>query len=94
MIVNMLNDANNFSRSLSPLIDDCRVLLSKIPVHKVQPCFREANRCINALAKMGADMDMDFITFQLPPDCIGNEIRIDASSTAYCRSLVFLSNLF
>lgn len=38
MIINMLNDANSFSRSLSPLVDDCRVLLSRISHHKVQHC--------------------------------------------------------
>lgn len=38
IIITMLNDANSFSRSLSPLVDDCRVLLSRISHHKVQHC--------------------------------------------------------
>lgn len=37
MNINMLNDANSLSRSLSPLVDDCRVL-SRISHHRVQHC--------------------------------------------------------
>lgn len=55
MIVNMLCNDNALSRSLLPLVDDSRILLNKIPQYKVQHCFREANRCANVLAKMGAE---------------------------------------
>ena len=51
MIVNMLCNDNSFSRVLSYLIDDYRILLSRIP-HKVEHCFREANKCADAMAKM------------------------------------------
>lgn len=52
MIVNMFYNDNSFSRVLSPLIDDYRILLSRISHHKVEHYFREANRCANAMAKM------------------------------------------
>lgn len=84
-VVDMLNCDNRSSKYLSPLIDDCRVLLGKIPHHKIQHCFREANRCADNLAKKGADMEQDFISFVNPPDCIIEQVRLDALGTVYCR---------
>ena len=52
MIVNMLCNDNSFSRVLSSLIDDYRILLNRIPHHKVEHCFKEANKCADAMAKM------------------------------------------
>lgn len=37
---------------LSGLVDDCRVLLLRLPQVKVSHCFREANFCADALAKL------------------------------------------
>lgn len=97
MIINMLNDANSFSRSLSPLVDDCRVLLSRIPHHKVQHCFREANKCADDMAKMGADLAMDYTTCELPLDCVLNQIRLNTNCRRCSSSaitVVFLFYLF
>ncbi|KAM3711227.1 hypothetical protein ACJW31_01G091900 [Castanea mollissima] len=85
MIINMVCNDNARSRSLSPLVDDCRIFLNKIPQHRVQHCYREANRCADALAKMGADHSIDFVYFDKLPVCILNQIRQDALETLYCR---------
>ena len=42
------SDATNAS-----LVADCRLLLSQIPQVKVLHCFREANCCVDALARIG-----------------------------------------
>ncbi|KAK7829827.1 hypothetical protein CFP56_028802 [Quercus suber] len=38
----------------SRLVDDCRDLLLQLPQAKVSHCYREANFCADALAKLGA----------------------------------------
>ena len=30
-------------------------------------CFRQSNQCADALARLGADQDLDFRTFESPP---------------------------
>ena len=47
------------------LVDDCRDLLLQMPQVKVLHCFREANCCVDALARMGSlrcDVEMSFLT--------------------------------
>ena len=34
--------------------------------------FREANRCADALAKLGANMEDDFVVFASPPSVIAS----------------------
>ena len=29
-------------------------------------CFRQSNQCVDALARLGADQDLDFRTFESP----------------------------
>ena len=65
---------------LSGLADDCRELLLQMPQVKVSHCFREANSCADALAKMGAAASDGGACFVSPPfvvnpllhsDCVG-----------------------
>lgn len=88
VIVNMLCEHNSYWRTLSPLLDDYRNLLSRIPHHKIQHCFREVNRCADTLARMGAEMDANFISFDVPPVCILDQIRLDSLDTLYCRRCI------
>ena len=49
----------------SLLVDDCRDLLLQLPQVKILHCFREANCCADALARMGSancDVEISFVT--------------------------------
>lgn len=51
---------------------DCRDLLLQLPQVKVSHCFREANFCVDALAKLGAsasDGGACFDSHPPPPLC-------------------------
>ena len=55
---------------LSGLVDDWRELLLRLPHFKLSHCFREANFCVDVLAKLGsvsADLVADFVP---PPPSI------------------------
>jgi hypothetical protein len=67
LIVNAITNNSCCHSALSPLIDDCRKLLSQLPQVKVLHCYREANFCADALAKMGTSLEQDFILYPLPP---------------------------
>uniref|UniRef100_A0A2N9HAG3 Uncharacterized protein n=1 Tax=Fagus sylvatica TaxID=28930 RepID=A0A2N9HAG3_FAGSY len=67
LIVNAITNNSCCHSALSPLIDDCRKLLSQLPQAKVLHCYREANFCADALAKMGTSLEQDFILYPLPP---------------------------
>lgn len=46
--------SNTISGDLSVLVDDCKDLLLRLPQATVSHCLREANFCIDALAKLGS----------------------------------------
>ncbi|KAK9987091.1 hypothetical protein SO802_032042 [Lithocarpus litseifolius] len=69
----------------SSLMDDCRNLAKQIPRIRVKHCFREANRCADALARMGGILDDNFTVFESPPVDISSFLHFD------CKGL-FLSS--
>ena len=65
-IVDALGNPSYVSNIISPLLDDCRLLISRIPQICIKHCFRQANRCANSLARMCYCLDTDFSTFDSP----------------------------
>ena len=48
-------------------VSDCKEGLKKIPLVRIKHCFREANKCADALARHGALLPQNFIIFLSPP---------------------------
>ena len=65
------------------IIADCLEGLQKIPRTRVQHCYREANKCANALARRGALLPQDFVIFHFPPAEVSLLINLDATGTMY-----------
>lgn len=67
VIVDLLNGADSPNRAYSPLLYDCRSLLAKLTQARVVHVFREANKCVDFLAKRGCSMREDFVIFYVSP---------------------------
>ena len=50
----------------SSFMDDCRHLVKQIPQTCFKHCFREANQCADALAKMGGFQYANLTVFEIP----------------------------
>ena len=48
---------------ISPILDDCRMLITKFQQEQFKHCFRQSNQCADAFARSGADQDLDFRIF-------------------------------
>ncbi|KAL4619264.1 hypothetical protein ACB092_06G067700 [Castanea dentata] len=66
-IVDGLGNPSYVNNIISPLLDDCRLLISRIPQICIKHCFRQANRCADSLARMSYCLDADFSTLDSPP---------------------------
>ena len=66
-IVEIFNSQNHANICIFSLIEDCKHMISKIPQTRIRHIFREANRCTDFLAKLGASCEDDFIVFSSPP---------------------------
>ena len=67
VIIDLINSNANYNRAYSPLLHDCRLLLSRFPQVRVAHVFRKANICVNALTKRGCSSQEDFVAFDTPP---------------------------
>lgn len=63
----------------SDLLDDCRHLIQQIPQIRFKHCFREANCCADALARMGGLQEDEFTVFESPPVDISILLDFDSN---------------
>lgn len=77
-IVNLLKNLKATNNVISPLVDDCRYLISQLPRVHVKHRFREANRCVDVLARLGFNQVVDFYVFSNPPVDILDFLMPDA----------------
>ena len=67
VIVEMLNSTNCSNRKYSPILHDCRFLLSRLMQARVVHVFRETNKCAYFLARRGCSIRENFVIFDAPP---------------------------
>ena len=66
-IIDVLLNSNYVNNIVSPILDDCRQLISNFSQVQIRHCYREANRCADKLARMGSSHNLDFAIFDIPP---------------------------
>ena len=64
---------------VSPILDDCRSLITRFRRICFKHCYQEANRCADKLARIGASQSLEFIVFQSPPVDILSFLEEDAN---------------
>lgn len=67
------------------ILSDCKEWMQRIPRVKIQHCFREANKCADALARRGTLLSQDFLVFTSPPTDVALLISLDVVGTLYER---------
>ena len=81
----MNNESENFV--MEPLLTDCRNLLKEIPNKCVIHSYHEANQCVNALAKLGAQSLSHFVVFCNPLPVVVTLLAYDKANM-HCNRLV------
>ena len=62
---------------------DCKEYLKKIPRVRIQHCFREVNKCADALARRGVLLPQDFFIFSIPPTDVSLLLSLDIAGIMY-----------
>jgi len=87
-MVNLLHSSRPYNNSFSSLLNDCRFLFRQFQQVRISHVFREANRCVDYLAKGGCTFDGDFVVLDTP---VSEELCIildsDASGMYFLRIL-------
>ena len=72
---------------IKPLLIDCRNLLKEISNKRVIHFYREANQCVDALAKLGAQSLYHFVVFCNPLAMVETLLDLDKTNM-HCNRLV------
>ena len=66
-LVDVLSNPAYANFIISPLFDDCRQLVTRIPRYCIRHIFQEANKCANRLARLDHLQSLDFVLYPGPP---------------------------
>ncbi|KAL0014406.1 hypothetical protein SO802_001475 [Lithocarpus litseifolius] len=66
-IVDALGNPDYVNNAVSPILDDCRLLVTRIPQIQFKHCYHQANRCADSLARMSCYLEVDFSFLSSPP---------------------------
>lgn len=80
-IVDAVSNPEYSNILVSSLMEDCRYLAKQVPRIRFMHCFRDANQCVDALARMGGRLDADFTVFESSP------LDISSFLEFYCSGL-------
>ncbi|KAL0014093.1 hypothetical protein SO802_001162 [Lithocarpus litseifolius] len=78
VIVDTFSTHAEASSTGSAILEDCKQLVAQIPQVWFNHVYREANKCADFLAKLGASLDIDFNVFSSPPVDLLNLWEADA----------------
>ena len=70
LVLHLVKSANSSCHPLSSLIDDIRDLLNRNWRCLLQHSLREGNFSADCLAKLGCDLDVDYMVYREPPDVV------------------------
>ena len=84
-IVDAFLNLNYENNVMSPILDNCRQLVTQFHQIRFKHCYCETNRCADALARRGAEQDIDFLSFLSPLEDILNVFMEDFSGMHFNR---------
>ena len=67
VVVELVRSMSPSNAFYSSLLADCRSLLGRFQYYKVQHTFREVNHVADVLAKLGCEMQVQFVILDIPP---------------------------
>ena len=82
-VVDIIRDPYYSNRVVMPIVDDCRQLISQFGQVRIGHCYREANCCVDFLARRGALQDCCYYVYQDPPVDLLDHISADKEGV-YC----------
>ena len=94
LMVDLLHKEDRNQNGLDAILGDCKAGLKDIPMVKIQHCYREANECVDALARREALLPQDFVIFLDPLADVSLLLSLDATGLLLIGLLMLLVLLF
>nr|POE92799.1 hypothetical protein CFP56_06768 [Quercus suber] len=81
LVMDLLKKPGRSLNGNDVIVADCKENLKKIPRTIIKHYFREANKCTDALARRGALLSQDFLSFSFPPSDVALLLSLDSAGT-------------
>ena len=92
-LVDALNNSSYCNSVISPLLDDCKLLMVQTPHIRIKHTYREANKCADRLANLGLFQSVNFLVHSYPPIELIPLIEADSQGACYNRLCPTFSSL-
>ena len=90
MVVDVLQNNDYVNHVISPILDDCRQLITRFQQIHIKHCYRWANWCANLMARLGVDQELDYILFTSPPVDLAKVVEDDCNGVCFNRICIEL----
>ena len=87
-IVEVLQNTGYVNNVISPILDDCRQLITRFQNVRIKHCFRQTNQCADGLARMSFSLNADFLFFDSPPVDIIDVFEGDLIGRSFSTSCI------
>ena len=85
VIVDVIKNSTYVNQIISPILDDCRQLMTSFQQVQLKHCYREANRCADMMARIGADQELEYVLFSSPPVDLAKALEDDCNGVFFNR---------
>ena len=92
-IVDVVGNPDYANNIISPILDDCRILITKFYQICIKHCFQQANQCADGLAKKSLRMVADLLIYDSPPMDILDILERDLNGMYFFRICPYLSSV-
>ncbi|KAL0014264.1 hypothetical protein SO802_001333 [Lithocarpus litseifolius] len=84
-VVDVFKNPDYENHVISPILDDCRQLAATFQQIQFNHCYRQANRCVDMLARMGAEQELHFLMFNSLPVEVLSAFEDDCTGVYFNR---------
>ena len=85
MIVDVIKNSAYVNQIISPILDDCRQLMTGFQQVQLKHCYCKANRCTDMMARIGADQELEYVLFSSPPVDLAKALEDDCNCVFFNR---------
>ena len=83
--MDVMKNSAYVNQIISPILDNCRQLMTGFQQVQLKHCYRQANRCADLMARLGANQEQEYMLFSSPPVDLAKTLEDDSSGVVFNR---------
>ena len=93
-VINLLSNTKANDRLTQPIVNDCKNILQAFQKVHLQHCYRETNKVVDFLVKLGRRQSDPFVYYVTPPFGIMEALSDDANAILYNQTTRIVTDTY